>query len=79
MNIKIVNGVEYHDGYFIAERNISIIEGKLLTVAELLGLGEKQSEALKSEIRSILWGRGFMKYGIHITSDEIAEFRAKKK
>lgn len=65
----IKDGVEYHEGYYIAGRNLSSIEGKLLTVAELLGLPEKQSEALKSEIRQIIWGRGFLSYGLQVSPE----------
>lgn len=65
----IKDGVEFHEGYYIASRNLSSIEGKLLTVAELLGLPEKQSEALKSEIRQIIWGRGFLSYGLQVSPE----------
>ena len=75
MSTKIVGGVEYHDSYLIASRNISFIEGNLLTTIELLGLPREQSEALKSQIRQIVWGRGVMKYGIHMDSEEVAEWR----
>lgn len=75
----IRNGVEYHDGYFIASRNISIMEGKLLTLVELLGLPPEQSEAMKSEVRNKLWGSGFMSHGINISAEEIADFREQQK
>lgn len=78
MQTKIVNGTEYHEGYFINNRKLSVIEGKLLTTAELLGLPEQQSEALKSEIRNIIWGRGVLSYGIHLEAEEIAELAEKK-
>ena len=78
METKIVNGTEYHEGYFIDNRKFSNIEGKLLTTAELLGLPKQQSEALKSEIRNILWGRGALTYGIHLEAEEIAELAEKK-
>ena len=74
----IVNGTEYREGYFINSRKIGNIEGKLLTTVELLGLPEQQNEALKSEMRSILWGRGVLAYGIHIEAHEIAELAEKK-
>ena len=74
----VVNGTEYHEGYFINSRKYRNIEGKLLTTVELLGLPEIQSEALKSEIRNILWGRGVLAYGIHLEAKEIAEIAEKK-
>lgn len=73
---KVIDGVEYHNGYYIAERNIGIIEGRLLTLAELLGLPTEQKEALKAEIRQIIWGRGFLSYGTTITAEKAAEMLA---
>jgi hypothetical protein len=78
MNTKIVNGTEYHDGYFVSSRKLSVMEGKLLTTVELLGLPDQQSEALKSEMRQILWGRGVMAYGIYLEAEEIAEVAESK-
>jgi len=71
----IQNGFEYQDGYYIPANKIGVIEGNLLTTVELLGLPKEQSEALKSQVRQIIWGRGFMRYGIDVTSTEIASLR----
>lgn len=76
----IKDGVEFHDGYYIAEKNISAMEGKLLTVADLLGLPEQQGEALKSQIRQIIWGRGFLSYGVAVSPEQAWElYQSKEK
>ena len=71
----IENGYEYHDGFFVNEKEISIFEGKLLTYIELLGLSEKQEEAMKSEVRNLIWGRFFMSRATTVSAKEIAELR----
>ena len=77
--VKVKDGVEYHYGYFISSKNISAIEGKLLTTVELLGLPKDQSEALKSQVRQIIWGRGVLSYGALVTADQAAEYLPKIK
>jgi len=47
-------------------------------MVELMGLSETQSEAAKSEIRNLIWGRGFLSYGIYLTADEISEIHQKQ-
>lgn len=59
----IEDGVEYGDSYLISEKAFQILEGRMLTLVELLGLLETQSEALKSEIRQNIWGRTVVKFG----------------
>jgi len=69
------DGVEYSESYLIAERCIRIMEGRLLTLVELLGLPEQQSEAMKSEVRNLIWGGGFLKYGKYMDANEVANIQ----
>jgi hypothetical protein len=56
----IQEGVEYSTNFLVSEKDASILEGRLLTLVELLGLPTEQSEALKSEIRQRLWAGCFV-------------------
>ena len=51
----IENGIEYNTSFLVSEKSIAVLEGKLLTLVEILGLTKEQSEALKSEIRQRVW------------------------
>ncbi|MCP6727300.1 MAG: hypothetical protein KJI69_04690, partial [Patescibacteria group bacterium] len=59
-NIHVEEGVEYHTHFLVSEKDASNLEGKLLTLVELLGLPYEQSEALKSEVRQRLWAGCFV-------------------
>lgn len=58
MHIK--NKVEYHTHFLVSERDATKLEGRLLTLVELLGLPKEQSEAMKSEVRQKIWGGCFV-------------------
>lgn len=67
----IVDGVEYHSAYLISSKHLQIMEGKLLTLVELLGLGATQEEAFKSELRQRIWGGTALKHGTLIFAHEM--------
>lgn len=64
--VHIEDGVEYGDSYLISAKIISVMEGQMLTLVELLGLPEEQSEAMKSELRQRIWGGTFLKHGHYV-------------
>lgn len=69
------DGVDYCESYLIPEKGIRIMEGRLLTLVELLGLPEQQSEAMKSEVRNLIWGSGFLKYGKYYSAEDTANIQ----
>jgi len=72
--IYVEDGVEYHTAFLVSEKDASYLEGKLLTLVELLGLGKEQTEALKSEIRQRIWGGCFINRNTKtIYADEMPE------
>jgi len=71
----VENGIEYHDSFFIDSKYVSILEGKMLTTVELLGLPTEQSEALKSTIRQHIWGGTMLKHGRFVESKKVPEVK----
>lgn len=69
------DGVEYCESYLIPEKGVRAMEGRLLTLVELLGLPEQQSEAMKSEVRNLIWGSGFLKYGKYFNANDVANIQ----
>jgi len=77
--LYIEDGVEYSDCYLLSARVISIMEGQMLTLVELMGLPNEQSEAMKSEVRRTIWGGTVLKHGDFVFCDNVPEVKRKIK
>jgi hypothetical protein len=60
-------------GYVVGEYFPKDMLGKLLTLVEVMGLTEKQEEAVKSEITQLIWG--LFEKAIYITPERYNEIR----
>lgn len=61
--------VSWGEALSLTYDNLAYLEGELLTLIEILGLPDKQEEALKSKFRKTYWGR-LERNAYHITPDE---------
>ena len=69
---RVQYGVEFIGGHIVTSKDYDIIIGNIMSVIEILGLGETRENATKSQVRQIL-DRGIHKNNVFIDSELHAE------
>lgn len=72
-SVHYENGIEYHDSFLISEKHISQMEGKILTLIDLVGIDEKRASVLKKEIQQKIWGATFLHHAYPIQAEQVPD------